>query len=38
MYPGDRKILELLSQEGVYELLTQYDNQKLIRFEPHRVS
>lgn len=37
MYPGDRRILELLSQEGVYEVLTQYDKEDLIRFESQRV-
>ena len=38
MYPGDRKILELLSQEGVFEAVTQYDKEDLIRFESQRVS
>ena len=38
MYPGDRKILELLSQEGVFEVITQYDKENLIRFESKRVA
>lgn len=38
MYPGDRKIYELISQEGVFEVVTQYDKEELIRFESQRVS
>ncbi len=38
MYPGDRKILELLSQEGVFEVVTQYDKEDLIRFDSYRVA
>ena len=37
IYPGDRKILELLQNEGVYEVLTQYSGENLIRFESKRV-
>jgi len=38
MYQGDKKILELISQEGVFEVVTQYDKEELIRFESQRVS
>lgn len=38
MYPGDRKIIELLSQEGVYEVLTRYDKEELVDFKSNRVS
>jgi len=38
MYPGDRRILELFCQEGVYEVLIQYDKEDLIRFESQIVS
>lgn len=37
MYPGDKKILELLAHEGVFEAITQYDKEELIRFEHKRV-
>ena len=33
MYQGDRRILELISQEGVFEVVTQYDKEELIRFD-----
>ena len=38
MYPGDRKILELLTQNGVFEIVTRYDKEDLISFESQRVS
>jgi 8-oxo-dGTP diphosphatase len=38
IYPGDKKIMELLNQEGVFEVLTQYDKENLVRFESNRVS
>ena len=38
MYPGDRKILELLAQEGVFEVLVQYDKEKLVRFGYQKVA
>lgn len=38
MYPGDRKIFELISQEGVFEVVTQYDKEELVRFESRRVA
>ena len=38
MYPGDRKILELFSQEGVYEVLVQYSKEDVTRFEYKRVA
>ena len=38
IYPGDRKILELLAQEGVFEVIAQYDKEELVRFEHMRVS
>ena len=38
MYPGDRKILELLAQDGVFEIVTRYDKEDLISFESQRVS
>jgi len=37
IYPGDRKIMKLLNKEGVFEVLTQYTGEKLIRFEANRV-
>jgi len=37
MYQGDRRILELISQEGVFEVVTQYDKEELVRFESQRV-
>lgn len=33
MHQGDRKIFELLKQEGTFEVLVQYQNQDLIKFE-----
>ena len=38
MYQGDRKILELLAKEGIFEVITQYDKEELVRFEDMRVS
>ena len=38
IYPGDKKILELLSQEGIFEVLAQYDKDELIRFESYKVT
>lgn len=38
MYPGDKKILELIANEGVYEVLVQYNNENLARFKSHRVA
>ncbi len=38
MYPGDKKILEFVNKEGIYEVLTQYNKEELIRFESHRVA
>ena len=37
MHEGDRKLMELLKEEGVYEALFQYEIEKLIRFEHVRV-
>ncbi len=37
MYSGDRKILDLLTQEGVFEVITQYDKEELVRFEYYKV-
>ncbi len=37
MYPGDRKILELLAEEGVFEILTRYHKEELLTFEYTRV-
>jgi 8-oxo-dGTP diphosphatase len=37
MYPGDRKIMGLLDQEGVYEAIAQYRGDELVRFEFGRV-
>lgn len=37
IYPGDRKILELLDKRGVYEAIIQYDKEELVRFEYQRV-
>ncbi len=36
-YPGDRKTIELLSQQGIYEVLVQYSREELISFEAERV-
>ena len=37
MHQGDRKIFGLLSQEGIHEVLTKYEGEKLVRFEPSKV-
>ena len=37
MYPGDRKIIELLNLEGVFEVVLQYDKEKLISFKSQQV-
>lgn len=37
IYPGDRKILELLNHEGVFEVLTQYSGEELVRFDSVRI-
>ena len=37
MYPGDRRIFELLKQKGTFEVLVQYLNQDLIKFEYQKV-
>ena len=37
MYPGDRKIMELLREDGVFEVITQYSKENLIKFEHSRV-
>ena len=38
MYPGDRKIFELLGQKGILEAIVQYDKENLTRFESRRVA
>lgn len=37
MYPGDRKLFDLLKQEGVFEVITQYSKEDLIRFEYKKI-
>jgi ADP-ribose pyrophosphatase YjhB (NUDIX family) len=37
MHEGDRKIIELLAQEGIYEVLVQYEGDRLKSFEYTRV-
>ena len=37
MYPGDRKLIELLGEQGLFEVLLQYDKEALVRFEVQRV-
>ncbi|MBI2124258.1 NUDIX domain-containing protein [Candidatus Pacearchaeota archaeon] len=37
MYPGDRKIFDLLDQKGVWEAILQYRKEDLARFNCKRV-
>ena len=37
MHEGDRKIFNLLRDNGVYEVLLQYDKEKLIKFNYQKV-
>ena len=37
MYPGDRKIFDLLGQKGVWEAILQYHKENLARFNCKRV-
>ena len=37
MHQGDRKILELITQEGVFEVITQYYKEELILFKSQKV-
>ncbi len=37
IYPGDRKILELLTQPGVFQVLVKYNQEELVRFDYLRV-
>ncbi len=37
-YPGDRRVFELLREQGVFEVIVQYSGQELIRFESRRVA
>ena len=38
MHEGDRKILELLDEEGVLEVLVKYEGKKLTQFDKLRVA
>lgn len=38
MHEGDRRILELLNMEGVYETIVRYEGTKLTTFESRRVA
>ncbi len=38
MYEGDRKILELIRQDGVFQVLVQYEKEELIKFGYTRVA
>lgn len=38
MHEGDMKLGELMKQEGIYEVLIQYDKEKLIKFETKKIS
>jgi len=37
MHEGDRRIIELLREDGIYEVITQYSGEKLTRFDSRRV-
>jgi len=38
IYECDRKIFDLLSSEGVYEVVVKYDGEKLEKFDSRRVA
>jgi len=38
IYPGDRRIMDLLDEEGVFEVLAKYRGNNLIRFDYERVA
>ncbi len=38
IYPGDRRIFELLREQGVFEVIVQYSREELTRFEYKRVA
>ena len=37
MYPGDRMIMELLKINGIWEVITEYRGEEMIRFDSKRV-
>ena len=37
MYPGDRRIFDLLEKKGIYQVLVQYAGEEMTRFETTRV-
>jgi|SRR3989344_1413596 len=38
IYPGDKRIIELLDKEGVFEVLARYSGDDLIEFKYERVA
>lgn len=38
IYPGDRKLFDLLKEKGVFEAVLQYSKEDLVRFEYKRVA